>query len=430
MEYSPGPDMTRTTMEPEPTSAAPKRRTRLSPVAWVMVAAVAIFGLAAVGVRLLQFNEPVMGPLQIALVKAWPQLPRIDHPLYLGHAGDGTNRVFVISKPGVIHVFPNDPKVSSTSVFLDLTDVVIQWHNEEGLLGLAFDPEFTRNGHCYVHYSRAGEARGERIGRIARFTVSTGDPNKADRASELVLFEQNQPWGNHNGGCLAFGPDGFLYFSLGDGGAGGDRLNAGQDLSTRLGTICRIDVRGATAARPYRVPADNPFVQTPGAKPEIWAWGLRNVWRFSFDRTTGDLWAGDVGQNAIEEIDLIVKGGNYGWRAFEGHNVFDPQLAHGAKAKTMIPPVATHPRDEAKSITGGYVYRGSREQKLRGLYIYGDYVSRFLWALAYDVKGGAVIAHDYVGKLDGELLASFGEDEAGELYAVGFNGGIFRITAK
>jgi glucose/arabinose dehydrogenase len=417
------------TMEPD-TAAGPSKRKRLSPFARLLIGCALVVGIAGAALHAFQFNEPVLGPLKVELVKAFPELPYIDHPLYLGHAGDGTNRLFVIAKPGVIHVFPNDPKVSATTKFLDITEQVIQWHNEEGLLGLAFDPAYKSNGHFYVHYSRAGTGRKERYGRISRFTVSQTDPNKADPSSELVLFEIKQPWGNHNGGCLAFGPDGYLYFSLGDGGAAGDRLNAGQDLNNLLGTICRIDVTGATKAQPYKIPADNPFAKRQDAKPEIWAWGLRNVWRFSFDRKTGDLWAGDVGQNKWEEIDLVTKGGNYGWRAFEGDAVYDQALASDDAAKSMIAPITTHPRDEAKSITGGYVYRGTREPKLQGLYIYGDYVSRFIWALAYDTKGKAVIAHDYVGKLDGELLSSFGEDEAGELYAVGFNGGLYRVAAR
>ncbi len=421
--------MTVATMEPEVTAGSSKRK-RFSPFTRMLLGSVVVVALAGWAMHAFRFTEPAMGPLTVAFEKAFPTLPYIDHPLYLGHAGDGTDRIFVISKPGVIHVFPNDSAVSSTTKFLDLTDVVIQWHNEEGLLGLAFDPAYKDNGHFYVHYSRAGTGRRERYGRIARFTVSKNDPNTADRDSELILVEQRQPFGNHNGGCLAFGPDGYLYFSLGDGGAGGDTLNAGQDLGSLLGTICRIDVQGATAAKPYRIPSDNPFVGRAEAKPEIWAWGLRNVWRFSFDRKTGDLWAGDVGQNTIEEIDIITRGGNYGWRAFEGNNIFDASQATGERAKAMIGPVATHPRSEAKSITGGYVYRGSKEPTLQGLYIYGDYVSRFVWALAYDVPGGAVIAHDYVGKLSGELLSSFGEDEAGELYAVGFNGGLYRVIAK
>ena len=239
-------------------------------------------------------------------------------PIVLTHAGDGSDRVFVATEHGVIHVFPNDQKATKTKVFLDIRDRVSydDQKNEEGFLGLVFHPKYKENGEFFAFYTTK---KAKLTNVLSRFRVSKDDPNRADPDSEEELLRISKPYWNHNGGVLCFGSDGFLYFTHGDGGAGNDLQDNGQSLSTLLGKVLRIDVdhkdagAGAGSPRPYAIPKDNPFVDRPGARPEIWAYGLRNVWRMSFDRSTGRLWAADVGQNLFEEIDFIQKGGNYGW---------------------------------------------------------------------------------------------------------------------
>jgi glucose/arabinose dehydrogenase len=250
-----------------------------------------------------------------------------------------------------------------------------------------------------------------------------------------------QPWGNHNGGQLAFGPDGYLYIATGDGGAGNDPNNNGQNRNTLLGTILRIDVDRRDGERAYGIPPDNPFVNTPGARPEIWAWGLRNPWRFSFDRLTGELYAADVGQDDVEEIDIIERGRNYGWRIMEG-NICTPGVNPDCKPQGLTPPIYTYDHAVGRSITGGYVYRGQRFAELCGVYLYGDFVSQAIWGLR--VKNGKVMQHktlfaarsllrlavDYF-RDDGLLISSFGEDEAGEVYVASYESGrVYRIVKK
>lgn len=348
-------------------------------------------------------------------------------PIFLTHAGDGTDRLFVVEQGGKIKVFKNEREVAESTVFLDVASKVYRGHNEEGLLALAFHPDYAENGEFFVYYSAGNPRRGV----LSRFTVSTDDPNVADPASETVVLEVPQPWGNHNGCDLAFGPDGYLYMSLGDGGSANDPLKSGQDLTTLLGTILRLDIDTRSADRQYAVPDDNPFVEYDAARPEIYAYGLRNVWRMSFDRETGDLWAGDVGQNRWEEIDLIVAGGNYGWDLREGAHPH----RKGETDVTLIDPVVEHPRKEAWSITGGYVYRGTKQPGFVGAYIYGDYVTNRFWALRHD--GESLTAHrEIIGPKEGTFVASFGEDEAGELYVLGFErydgrkGTIYRLIER
>ncbi|MEE9211353.1 MAG: PQQ-dependent sugar dehydrogenase, partial [Phycisphaeraceae bacterium] len=292
-------------------------------------------------------------------------------------------------------------------------------HNEEGLLGLAFHPGFKDNRQVFLHYSAHRPVRNV----LARFVMDR-KRQLIEPASEQVLLEVTQRWGNHNGGMIEFGPDGYLYLALGDGGAANDPLGSGQDKSTLLGAILRIDVDHRDPPKAYAVPNDNPFVGDRGARPEIWAYGLRNVWRFSFDRQTGDLWAGDVGQNQWEEIDLIQRGGNYGWNYREGKHDFRPPsdgLPHN-----LIEPIVDHARHEAKSITGGYVYRGTRIPELVGAYVYGDYVTGLIWALRYDGRNvdGPVV----LGRVP--EIASFGEDRDGEIYIVSLRGRIFKLMPK
>ncbi|MDH4068614.1 MAG: PQQ-dependent sugar dehydrogenase, partial [Dehalococcoidia bacterium] len=258
---------------------------------------------------------------------------------------------------------------------------------------------------------------------LSRFSLDEENTNIADPQSEVVIMEVAQPYSNHNGGQLAFGPDGYIYIGLGDGGSGGDPLGNGQNLSTLLGSILRIDVSGLSAPGDYEIPADNPFVGIEGARPEIWAYGLRNPWRFSFDSETGLLWAGDVGQNLWEEIDIISKGANYGWNIMEGFHCYSPSTDCNQSGLTL--PVVEYGRSQGCSVTGGYVYRGAQIASLQGHYIYGDYCSGNIWALAYD--GSAVTENKLL--VDSSLsITSFGVDVTGNLYILDRQGGIYTLV--
>ena len=338
-----------------------------------------------------------------------------EQPLFLTHAGDGTDRVFILEKTGTIKVLPSSRDDATASDFLVLNDVVNDIA-EGGLLGLAFHPDYERNGRLYVNYTH-----GNFISRVSEFRVSS-NPDVVDRGSERVLFDVDQPAVNHNGGQVDFGPDGMLYIGFGDGGAANDRFENGQDPTTLLATILRIDVDSRTGGLEYGIPPDNPFAaNTDGWREEIWAYGLRNPWRFSFDRLTGDLWTGDVGQGAREEVDLIVRGGNYGWNTMEGFLCFNP--SSDCDQTGLVLPVIDYNRQAGVSVTGGYVYRGRRGE-LTGVYVYGDFGSNRIWGLRYGngfVETSAEIARSPSN------IASFGEDAAGELYVVGFGGSIFII---
>jgi glucose/arabinose dehydrogenase len=363
----------------------------------------------------------------IRLARAFPRLS-FQRPVLITHAGD--DRLFVLEQAGRVRVFAGRSDVDAAGVFLDLRSKVRTAHNEEGLLGLAFDPDYAQNGNLYVYYSASDPRRGV----LARYTADAADPDRADPASERVVLEVAQPYGNHNGGAIVFGPDGYLYVSLGDGGLAADPQGHGQNLSTLLGAILRLDVHGQAEGRPYAIAPDNPFVDRPGARPEIWAYGLRNAWRMSFDRATGDLWAGDVGQNSWEEIDLIVKGGNYGWSFREGAHAF----RGAAPAAGLIDPVVEYPQRRGReligrSVTGGFVYRGAEINDLVGAYVYGDYVTGRIWALRY--AEGAVVAHRQIFAPPPRVhISSFGEDAAGELYVCSFDrldggrGRIYRLV--
>ena len=339
-------------------------------------------------------------------------------PILLTHAGDGSNRVFVPTQQGVIHVFPNDQAAKETTVFLDLQDRVkySDATNEEGFLGMAFSPKYKENGEFFVFYTTKKEPM---TNVVSRFRVSKSDPNKADPGSEQEVIRFVKPYWNHDGGTICFGPDGFLYITHGDGGAGNDLYDNGQNKNSLLGKILRLDVNGMgepgglSQRRNYGIPKDNPFVGMKDARPEVWAYGLRNVWRMSFDRQTGQLWAADVGQNLYEEINLVRKGGNYGWNRREGLHPFG---ARGSgPRKEFIDPIWEYHHDVGKSITGGTVYRGSRLPELDGYYLYADYVSSRIWALRYDEKSGRVVANRPV-KDPNKPVYSFGEDEKGEVY--------------
>jgi glucose/arabinose dehydrogenase len=338
-------------------------------------------------------------------------------PVVLTHAGDGSNRVFVGTQHGVIHVFPNDQKAKQTKVFLDIQKRVRynDSTNEEGFLGLAFHPKYKQNGEFFVFYTLREKGH---VNVVARYRVSKDDPDRADPESEEVLLRVPHPFWNHDGGTVIFGPDGYLYIAVGDGGAANDPFNHGQNLGSLLAKILRIDVDRKDPGKNYAIPKDNPFVDRKGARPETWAYGLRNVWRMAFDRKTGQLWAADVGQNLYEEINLIVKGGNYGWRPREGLHPFGPDGT--GPRPDLIEPIWEYHHDVGRSITGGTVYRGPRLPELEGLYLYADYVTGKIWALRYDEGQKRVVANHPI-RDRGLAIMSFGEDERGEVYLMTYS---------
>jgi glucose/arabinose dehydrogenase len=364
-------------------------------------------------------------PMPLATAVAFPNLqwtgwkPENDkgqsvplRPIVLTHAGDGSNRVFVATEQGVIHVFPNDQKADKTQIFLDIQDRVTydDNQNEEGFLGLAFHPNYKKNGEFFVFYTTKKK---KFTNVLSRFRVRPDDPNRADPNSEEELWRITKPFWNHDGGTICFGPDGYLYMAVGDGGSANDPFNHGQDLSKWFGKVLRIDVDHKDEGKPYAIPKDNPFVNRPGAKPEIWSYGLRNIWRMAFDRKTGALWASDVGQNLYEEIDLLVAGGNYGWNIREGLHPFGPNGV--GPRKDLVEPIWEYHHDVGKSLTGGTVYRGQRLPELDGNYLYADYVSAKIWAMRYDDTQHKVVANRRIPDPNVPVM-SFGEDEKGEVY--------------
>jgi glucose/arabinose dehydrogenase len=340
-------------------------------------------------------------------------------PVGVTHAGDGSRRLFILEQAGRILI--HDRSRVLPSAFLDVS-ALVSCCDERGLLGLAFHPDYVANGLFYVDYTNTA---GDTV--IARYHVSA-DANVADPSSAQILLTIAQPFANHNGGQLAFGPDGFLYIGMGDGGSGGDPGNRAQNLGELLGKILRIDVNGAA---PYAIPATNPFRSTPGARPEIWAYGLRNPWRFSFDRQFGDLFIADVGQGTREEVDFqpaaSAGGENYGWRLMEGTACF-PISSSGCNDGTLTLPILEYDHSLGCSITGGYRYRGGRFPQLFGRYFYGDYCSGRIWN---GIQSGQTWSSTQL--IDTALqITSFGEDEGGELYVVhygsGSNGTLQRIV--
>jgi glucose/arabinose dehydrogenase len=355
------------------------------------------------------------GHAQLELEEAFPNLS-FQRPVDLQHPGDGTDRLFVVEQAGLIYALDLSASEPAAEVFLDIRDRVRDQGNEEGLLGLAFHPDFERNGFFYLNYTASSPRRTV----IARYSIQADSPAVAERESERVVLEFAQPFSNHNGGQLSFGPDGYLYIATGDGGSGGDPEGNGQNLESLLGKILRIDVDGATAERGYGIPEDNPFAGSgDGIREEIYAYGLRNPWRFSFDPVTGLLWAGDVGQNAIEEVDIVRKGGNYGWKVMEGTNCFSP--SSGCDTTGLELPVWEYGRSAGRS-TGGFVYRGERVPELVGAYVYADFVTGRIWALHYDFQNPPVNTEI----LDTDLgISSFGVDVNNNLYICAFDGHIY-----
>ncbi len=356
----------------------------------------------------------------ISLEITFPNLA-FERMVYLTQASSDTNRLFLVLQQGEIRVFPNSRDVNSTKLFLNITSRVDSTGNEQGLLGLAFDPDFQKSGYFYVYYTAASPSRSV----LSRFAASIGDPDQSDPNSEIVILEIPQPYPNHNGGQITFGLDGYLYLGLGDGGGGGDPQMNGQSLATLLGKILRINVRNITGNEKYSIPQDNPFTNIAGARGEIWAYGLRNPWRFSFDNKTGLLWAADVGQNSYEEIDIIEKGRNYGWNIMEGLHCY-PTIISSCDKNGLTLPVAEYSHNDGCAVIGGYVYRGTRLNELYGAYIYGDYCSGKIWALNFN--GSQVIEN--IELLDTRLqLSSFSEDAAKEIYILSFDGKIYRLAS-
>lgn len=355
---------------------------------------------------------------QDTLEPAFPNLT-FNRPVDFQSSRDGTNRLFVVEQAGIIKVFDNSEDASAAQEFLDIRDKVRDNGNEEGLLGLAFHPEYAEKGQFFVYYTASDPRRTV----VSRFENSTTSQDIADPESEVILLEVRQPFGNHNGGQIAFGPDGFLYISLGDGGSAGDPLNSGQNPRSLLGAILRIDVDDQSGALPYAIPPDNPFAgDEDGRRAEIFAYGLRNPWRFSFDSETNKLWTGDVGQNKYEEINQITKGGNYGWKTMEATHCFEP--SSDCVQENLINPIFEYGRSKGGSITGGYVYRGTRTPEYYGQYIYADYASGRIWALRYEGETAienVELAHTNLH------ISSFGVDQHNELYMCAFDGKIYRL---
>ena len=348
---------------------------------------------------------------QTNFVKAFPSLT-FSKPIDIQSSNDNSDRLFVVSQTGIITVFDNNSSTSSSSVFLDIKDRV-EYGGELGLLGLAFHPNYISNGYFFVNYTTNSPLRTV----ISRFSVSSNNFDKADLLSEQIFLEVEQPFENHNGGQIAFGPDGFLYISLGDGGSGGDPGNRAQNLTTLLGKIVRIDIDNTSSENQYSIPNDNPFVDnTQNYAEEIYAYGLRNVWRFSFDGT-GRLWAADVGQSKWEEINLIENGKNYGWRIMEGFHCYNPSSNCEQSGLTLPVWEYDHSQLGGYSITGGYLYEGVNAPELINKYIYGDFATGNIWAFNPDDN-----SNSFVLKYN-SLISTFGVDQNKDLYFADYNSG-------
>src|SRR6516162_4169993 len=371
-------------------------------------------------------------PHPYKIVRSFPKL-HFRNPLLMMRAPE-MNRFFVAEHQGKMYSFPMDEKCEKADLFLDPNADIHSWDpkgkvkNIDTVYGLAFHPEFQRNRYCYICYVLNSKKDGEQLldgSRVSRFTVVDNNPPRVDPKSEKIIITFLA--GGHNGGDLHFGPDGCLYISTGDGSNPNppDRLDTGQDLSDLLSSILRIDVDREEKGKAYAVPPDNPFLKTPNARPEIWAYGFRNPWRMSFDRGTGDLWVGDVGWELWEMVYNVKKGGNYGWPVMEGPQPVKPEGKRGPTP--ILPPTIQFPHTEAASITGGYVYRGKRLKELAGAYICGDWVTRKLWATKFD--GDKVVSHKEIAQGTQRVVA-FGEARDAELYFLDYDdpGRIFRLV--
>jgi len=370
---------------------------------------------------------PVPGSPPAGLsLKLTPILSGLSAPLFLTAPPGDTARLFVVEQGGTIRIVDRATNVL-IGTFLDVTSLV-STGGERGLLGLAFDPQYASNGRFYVSYTNT---TGTSV--IARYLRDPGNADLALPAADRVILTLTQPFSNHNGGMIAFGPDGYLYIGFGDGGSGGDPGNRAQNLGEQLGKMLRIDVSGGSGQPPYTVPADNPCVGQAGAQPEIWSMGLRNPWRWSFDRDTGDLYIADVGQNVREEVNFASAAGgagrgvNYGWKITEGTLCFSPSSGCDKNGLTL-PFVDYAHAAGACSVTGGYVYRGAAIAALQGTYFYADYCAGFV--RSFRMVNGAVTDHADWTALSGGNITSFGEDAAGELYILTGQGGLYRIDSN
>jgi len=392
-------------------------------------------------------------------VQFQPVFPQLtgQRPVWMSEAPDGSGRLFVVYQDGIIKIVHRGSDGSDAKEFFNIVDRDPHFENEDGLLGLAFHPGFQTNGLFYVYYNQKNSE--DKCDQplnfpfrsvISEFKVSATNADMADLSSERILLQVQQPYSNHKGGELVFGPDGYLYLGLGDGGLGNDPMGNGQSTSTLLAKILRLDVNSRAKVRvgrvmqdlPYGIPKDNPFIKEPnldgaGARHEIYAYGLRNPWRFSFDRANGALWCGDVGQALWEEVDLIVKGGNYGWSVREGAHHFKP----GPVGAQYIEPVMEYPHRTnllahamypdsgiGFCVIGGYVYRGTQYPSLQGVYLYGDYNFGTVWGFRYDYEAKKLTVHGALGNSQG-YIDSFAEDAAGEIYALMQDGKILHVTA-
>lgn len=358
----------------------------------------------------------------IKITEAFPNLT-FEQPVDIQSPKDGRNRLFVVSQPGLIYVFENRADVKLKEVFLDIRKKVLSG-GEMGLLGLAFHPNYKNNGYFYVNYTSDNPRRTI----IAKYTVQKDNPSLANPGSEEILLEVQQPFANHNGGQIAFGPDGNLYISFGDGGSAGDPMNAGQDLGNLLGKILRIDVNSKSGGKNYAIPDDNPFNENSyGYKEEIYAYGLRNVWRFSFDHNN-NLWAADVGQNKWEEINLVEKGKNYGWRIMEATHCYNPET--NCDTAGLILPIWEygHNDEGGFSITGGFVYNGNSASELKGKYVYADFVVGKIWSLNHKNN---IIQNNLI-KDTHFAISTFGTDENDELYFADYkiDGRLYRFESE
>ncbi len=354
----------------------------------------------------------------------WPQIRLVPYagglasPVHITHAGDGSGRLFVVEQGGIIKIIRNG--VVQPTPFLNISSRV-SCCGERGLLSIAFPPGYAGKGYFYVNYT---DRSGDTV--VARYRL-TANPDVADENSEQIIIHIDQPYDNHNGGQIAFGPrDSFLYIGMGDGGAGGDPQNRAQNPQELLGKILRIDVETGSPLT-YTVPSANPFTQTAGFRPEIWALGLRNPWRFAFDRQTADLYIGDVGQDTYEEIDVqpaaSAGGENYGWKIMEGFHCYNTAACNSAG---LVLPVVEYNHNQGCSVTGGLVYRGAQFSRMQGIYFFGDFCSRRLWGLKHD---GTAWQNVVLINNTGAQITSFGEDEAGNLYLTNYGGGsILRVT--
>jgi glucose/arabinose dehydrogenase len=359
---------------------------------------------------------------QFTISNAFPNLT-FNRTTEMIPANDGTNRIFVVTQNGIIYVFQNSPSVSTAKVFLDISDRVTQNGSETGLLGLAFHPGYTNNRYFFVDYTTSALPLRS---IVSRFTTSPTNPDSALKSSEYNILTLNQPYSNHNGGKIAFGMEGCLYIALGDGGSEGDPLHYGQNLTVLFSKILRINIDSAANGNNYSIPINNPYYgNNQGFRPETWAWGLRNPWRFSFDPPTGRLWCGDVGQNTYEEIDVIQAGHNYGWSIMEGFHCYNPSINCDTTGLTLPLFEYIHLSGNC-SITGGYVYRGTDMPYLVGKYIYGDYCTGRIWALSYD---GVNVSNEYLLN-SGFSVSTFGLDANNALYVCAYQGAgaIYKIT--